>query len=154
MWTRREFEFRWRAPATRFHVVGGASPDRHARIWNVRNRQQELVQALVELRDALVKALDLFGYFLHPREDCLRILTGPLETGDFMACLVALRLQAFGRSDELATFGVQRSEGRKIERDAAIAAHPLDRRQVLSKVSEVEHRRPRIPDLSILGCLQ
>src|ERR1700720_195298 len=106
MRTRSEFEFRWRAPAACFHVVGGAPPDRHARVWNVRNRQQELVQALVELRDALVKALDLFGYFLHPRKDCIRILTGPLETGDFMACLVALSLQALGRSDKLATFGV------------------------------------------------
>ena len=67
--TRREIEFRRRAPAADFDVVGGDAPTGTLACGIFGIGQQEIAQLVVEFGDELVVALDFVGRFLHRREE-------------------------------------------------------------------------------------
>lgn len=105
-----------------------------------------MLELFVEFADADVAALDLFGDFLHAREDGGRVLLVALQRGDFFVGLIALRLQGFIGFDQLAAFRIDFAERLHVERDAAVARHFLDYVEVVPYVSQVEHRFSSITD--------
>ena len=66
------------------------------------------------------------------------------QRGDFFVGLVAFGLHGLGGLDEAAAFGIDFGERRKVEFDAAVAGHLFDDVEVLSYVSQVQHRQNRI----------
>jgi hypothetical protein len=144
-------------------------------VRNIRNSQQELLQSLVKLSDALVPALDFLRHGFHLRQQrvalshrrrkglfttgrlllnlCFDLLLGLIaamndlaKPRNLLASLVALSLQPLNRGDNLPPLSVQLAKRRKVERDAAVPRHLLNHIQVLSHISQVQHRPSRIPE--------
>ena len=113
---------------------------------DVGNGQQKVLQGFVELRDALVVALDFLGYFFHPRKNRARVLAGLLQRHDFVAGPVALRFQPLGLRDQLPPLRVDGAKLVEIDRDAPVARHLFDYVQMIPYISQIKHRLSRIPE--------
>ena len=141
---RREIKLRRRAPAAYFDIIRRGFSHRHARVRNIRNHQQKILQPLVQLADTHVVVLDGVGNFFHVRQQCSGVFARLFHSPNFVAGLVALRLQLFGGENELAAFGINLAEWRQVQRRATVARHLLDGIQVVPYVSKIKHRFSRI----------
>ena len=118
-----KIEFRRRAPAAHFDIVGGAVAHRHAGVRDIGDRQQQFTLCGVELRDAFVTLLDALGNLLHLREQRVRILLFLLQSRDFLASFISLSLELLGRGDQFAALFVEHAKRVKIESRAAFCGH-------------------------------
>ena len=142
---------------------------------NIGNRHQEQLQPLVKLGDALVAALDFLRHGFHLRQQRIALrhrrrkrlfVTGRMllslffdlllgliaamndlaQPRNLLAGLVALSLQPLNRGNNLPPLSIQLAKRSKVQRDAAVPRHLLNHIQVLSHISQVQHRPSRIPE--------
>src|SRR6202050_628507 len=143
---RLEVKLRRSSPAPDFHIISGAFSHRHAGVRNIRDGEQKLFQAFVQLVDTLVVALQALGDFFHQRQKLRGVFAGSFLSRNFFAGAIALGLQALGGGDELAPLGVNLAKGCQVQRDAAVARHLFNGVEVLPYVSEIQHRPSRIQE--------
>ncbi len=112
---RGKAEFARRAPAPDFHVVGLRLAGRHALVRQVGNHRDESIDAVEEIGERLLVALQLVaeaGDFLHHGSGVLAL---GLQLADLFRQGVALRLQFLGTHLQALALIFQRLEGHHVE---------------------------------------
>src|SRR4051812_22654013 len=138
---RREAELAWRAAAVNLDVVSGGLADGNRRVRYVRNRQQQVMPALLD-------ALELGG----PLLDLLRArAVGLLEGGrvealflracHFLGRLVLLALQAFDLRQQVPALRFERSQffEFRAEINAAVLQSGTENIKVVANERRIEH---------------
>ncbi len=131
-------ELRRRAPAANFHVVRGSFSDGHARVRNIGDRQQELLEAS-RSSSAMRSSSRLIcsdTSFMRARI-AAGVLAGFLQPGDLIAGLVALGLEALVLRDELAPLRIERAKRLEVELCTAVARHFLDHIEMVPHISKI-----------------
>ncbi len=140
---RLEVERGWIADAPHFAVVVGAPADRHARMRDVGNEQQQVPALVLERLERGVLLLDLLAagaVGVHQRGD---VFAGLLPFRHFRGRRVLIALEVLHLDDEGAAPFVERAERveQRVGVHAAVDERRADKVVVVSDERGIEHNR-------------
>jgi hypothetical protein len=114
-------------------------------VREIRQLEQQGVEARGRLLHEGVEGLDAVGDLAHPRHGRLRILAAPLGLADHLGGAVALGLQLLRLRHEAPALGVGIEHGPERDLSSARRERALHRRGILTDQPDVEHRNASTP---------
>ncbi len=146
---RRKRKFRRRTPPPHLHIPLSPMPHRHRSVRNIRHRQHEFAQRLIQFRNAQIRPLDLLRHILHSRQNRRSIAPGFLRPRNLLRSEIAFRLKLLSRSNQQTPRRINLPEPSQIEQTPAVPQHSFDEFEVPAKKSQINHRLRRIPEPAI-----
>ncbi len=139
----REAELAGGAPAADLDVVVGGGAHRHRRVGDVRDLEQQGLEAAVGFLHPLVERLDAVRDLPHPRGGGLRVLAAPLGLPDGLRGAIPLRLQLLRLAHQPPAGRVRLQHRRERDRRAARGQRALHPCGIIADQPDVEHRSCR-----------
>src|SRR5580698_3844381 len=138
-----EIKLRRRSPSPDFHVIVGTVADWHARMWQIRNADENIAQPRVQVGRGFFQRLNLLAQLFRLRHRRRRVLARLLQLGDFFRGLVALRLAGLSLGDRLPPLRINLAEilQHRSRVHAALAQLLLDERQIVTNKTQIQHRK-------------
>ena len=127
------------APTPNLLVVLWAPADGDARVRQVGNVAQKLLQLLIVFLGLLIKLLDFCAHLLHLGDQGGGILLRLFQSGDFLGNFIAARLARFRLEQEFAPFAVNGFKASERILQPALAHFLLHQLQIVTHKTQIEH---------------